>query len=98
MVISLVINQANPMPTSRFKKVSQNPCDSLRDVVYVDVLSIVRDKMCAGRTCRHSSWIPESMISARTAESVPAFKGLERPALAFIHTPKPPPLVWLRAG
>ena len=45
MVISLVINQANPMPTSRFKKVSQNPCDSLRDVVYVDVLSIVRDKM-----------------------------------------------------
>jgi hypothetical protein len=33
------------MPTPRFKKVRQNPCDSLREVVYVDVLSIGRDKM-----------------------------------------------------
>ncbi|HEX5940890.1 MAG TPA: hypothetical protein VFY66_01375, partial [Anaerolineales bacterium] len=51
--------QANLMPTSRFKKDRQNPGDSLREVVYVDVLSIVRDKMSRGtRACQHSSWLP----------------------------------------
>jgi hypothetical protein len=74
------------MPTSRFKKVRQNPCDSLREVVYVDVLSIVRDKM--------SRWIEPasiphgssgSKISACTAEPVPPSKGLDRSVLAFMH-------------
>ena len=75
------------MPTSRFKKDSQNPCDSLREVVYVDVLSIVRDKM--SRWGREPAGIPHgsagSKISARTAESVPPSKGLDRSALAFMH-------------
>jgi hypothetical protein len=43
VVISLVIRQTL-CPLS-LQKVSQNPCDSLREVVYVDVLSAVRDKM-----------------------------------------------------
>ena len=75
------------MPTSRFKKVWQNPCDSLREVVYVDVLSIVRDKM--SRLGREPAGIPHgaawSKISARMAESVQRPRGVGRPALALIH-------------
>jgi hypothetical protein len=43
VVISLVIRQTL-CPLS-LQKVSQNPCDSLREVVYVDVLSTGQDKM-----------------------------------------------------
>jgi hypothetical protein len=37
------------------------------------------------RACRHSSWLAGCKISACTAESVPASKGLDGRALTFIH-------------
>src|ERR687898_2931503 len=43
-VISLVIRQTL-CPLLLSKSQAETPCDSLREVVYVDVLSTVRDKM-----------------------------------------------------
>jgi len=54
------------MPTSRFKKVRQNPCDSLREVVYVDVLSIVRDKMSRG-----DEGLPAFLMALRAVRYLP---------------------------
>ena len=65
VVISLVI-QANLMPTFASKKVRQNPCESLREVVYVDVLSIVRDKMSRG-----DEGLPAFLMALRAVRYLP---------------------------